>query len=136
MIAVAIIFCSLVGLAVAAIRFDMRVRDARLRLGVLTGGLSEAEALSAARARLRAHQKRVQSADDTGTVGNETAHRTLSGYFGHASNASTGRFYERLRGLNRGVGQAVAGWLAPPKHRRSETLAQWRARNDKDRDDP
>ncbi len=136
MIAVAIIFCGLVGLAIAAIRFDMRVRDARLRLGVLTGGLSEAEALAAARARLRVHQKRVQNAVDTGTVGVETAHRAVSGYFGHASSANTGRFYERVRGLNRGVGQTVAGWLATRKHRRSETLAQWRSRNDNDENDP
>lgn len=127
------------GLAVATIALALRTRELRRDIGRRESAVrrlralqAEAAELAASRGRFRRRQRGVQRAVDSGTRGVETAHRSLATRFGWPAGEGV---YRGLRGINRTLGRSVTALFAPTTAaRRRESLAEWRARRQRDRD--
>ena len=128
MIVVAAVSLALVVVIVAAIRLNMAIADTRERFRVLAAGYGDAGLLVSARNRFRRRQESVEQVVDTGTVGLQTAHRTISGWFGTQHSADG--IYDNVRAFNRNVGRALSGLFAPGPKKRSESLQEWREKQD------
>ncbi len=128
MIVIVAVSIAFVALIVAAIRLNMAVADTRARFRVLAAGYGDAGLLVDARKRFRRRQESVEQVVDTGTVGLQTAHRTISGWFGK-QNTGEG-VYDNVRAFNRNLGRTVSGLFAPGPRKRSESLEEWRAKQD------
>lgn len=128
MIVVATVTVGFIAVIIAAIRLNIAIGDSRERLRVLVGGYGDAGLLIEARQRFRRRQQSVEQAVDTGTVGIQAAHRTISGLFGQERAKGEG-VYDSLRAFNRGMGRALSSWFAPGPKKHSESLDEWRERN-------
>ncbi|MES1952363.1 hypothetical protein S4A8_15964 [Salinisphaera sp. S4-8] len=130
MIVIAAVIVAFVAVLVAAVRLNMAVTDAGERFRVLAAGYGDAGLLVGARQRFRRRQESVEQAVDTGTVGLQTAHRTISSWFG---TQQTGEgFYNNVRAFNRNLGRTVSGLFAPGPKKHSESLEEWREQQDSD----
>ncbi|MES1928662.1 hypothetical protein SADO_05365 [Salinisphaera dokdonensis CL-ES53] len=128
MIVIAAVVVGFVAVIVAAIRLNVAIADSTERLRVLAGGYGDAGVLLEARQRFRRRQQSVEQAVDTGTVGIQAAHRTLSGLFGQDSVKGEG-VYDTLRTFNRSMGRTLSGLFAPSPKKHSESLEEWRENN-------
>ena len=124
MIVIVAVSIAFVALIVAAIRLNMAVADTRARFRVLAAGYGDAGLLVDARKRFRRRQESVEQVVDTGTVGLQAAHRTISGWFGK-QNTGEG-VYDNVRAFNRNIGRTVSGLFAPGPKKHSESLDEWR----------
>ncbi|WP_123590560.1 hypothetical protein [Salinisphaera orenii] len=134
MIVAVLVGLGLVALLVAALRLERDVADAQERFRVLMGGYADAGLLAESRQRFRRRQQHMEQAVDTGTAGVAGVHRTLAGLLGRSERTGSG-FYSGVRALNRGLGRTVSGLFAPRPKKHSDSLADWRAADDRrDRD--
>lgn len=127
MIVAGVVLLAWAVLLLAAWRLNVAIDEAGARFHVLTGGYGQAGLLAEAREGFRRRQRKVEQAVATGTVGIETAHRTLAHHLGsrHAGGAG---FYAGIRALNSGLGRALSDLFAPKPRKHSESLAEWRSR--------
>lgn len=128
MIVIAAVAIAFVAVIVAAVRLNMAIADTRERFRVLAAGYGDAGLLVSARNRFRRRQESVEQVVDTGTVGLQTAHRTISGWLG--SQHSADGIYDNVRAFNRNVGRALSGLFAPGPKKHSESLEEWRENQD------
>lgn len=112
----ALVLIGLLAAIVTAWRLNAAIESASRRLRVLVGGFGDAGLLVEARSRFRRRQQRVESVVETGTVGVQAAHRSLSGLFG-GDRERGAKVYDGVRALNRSVGKTVSGLFAPGPRR-------------------
>lgn len=113
----------------AALWLDRAVRMSHARLRVLGVGHGDARLLLGARRRFRRRQQTVENVVDTGTIGVQSAHRTIGGLFGADPQAGAG-VYDNVRAFNRNIGRTLSSLFAPGPKQHTERLATWRENND------